>query len=61
MKELYSPRLFLAAAALSFGIAANAHAMPRGEHPGPGMGMPGHHAMMHDRAMNRLHAFKAPA
>ena len=28
MKELYSPRLFLAAAALSFGIAANAHAMP---------------------------------
>ena len=55
MKELYSPRLFLAAAALSFGLAANAQAMPRGEHPGPGMGMPGHHAMMHDRAMNRLH------
>jgi Spy/CpxP family protein refolding chaperone len=55
MKELYSPRLFLAAAALSFGLAANAQAMPRGEQPGPGMGMPGHHAMMHDRAMNRLH------
>ena len=55
MKELYSPRLFLAAAALSFGLAANAQAMPRGEQPGPGIGMPGHHAMMHDRAMNRLH------
>ena len=55
MKELYSPRLFLAAAALSFGLAANAHAMPRGEQPGPGIGMPGHHAMMHDRVMNRLH------
>ena len=26
MKELYSPRLFLAAAALSFGLAANAQA-----------------------------------
>mgnify|MGYP000031035859 CR=1 FL=1 len=50
MKELYSPRLFLAAAALSFGLAANAQAMPRGEQPGPGIGMPGHHAMMHDRA-----------
>nr|MBP8277433.1 hypothetical protein [Propionivibrio sp.] len=55
MKELYSPRLFLAAAALSFGLAANAQAMPRGEQPGPGIGMPGHHAMMHDRALNRLH------
>ena len=55
MKKPYSARLFLAAAALSFGLAASAQAMPRGEHPGPGMGMAGHHAMMQGRAMNRLH------
>ena len=55
MKKPYSARLFLAAAALSFGLAASAQAMPRGEHPGPGMGMPGHHAMVHGRAVNRLH------
>ncbi|MBP6708932.1 MAG: periplasmic heavy metal sensor [Candidatus Accumulibacter sp.] len=57
MKNSHSARLFLAAAALSLGLVAGAQAMPRGEHPGQGMGMgmPGHHAMIHGRAMARLH------
>ena len=55
MQKLYSPRILLAAAALSLGLAASSHAMPRGEHSGQGMGMPGHHAMVHGRAMTRLH------
>ncbi|MFB0936938.1 MAG: periplasmic heavy metal sensor [Propionivibrio sp.] len=55
MKQLLSPRILVAAAAFSLGLAANSYAMPRGEHPGPGMGMPGHYAIVHDRAMNRLH------
>lgn len=55
MKKLLSPRILVAAVALSLGLAANSYAMPRGEHPGPGMGMAGHHAMVHGRAMNRLH------
>lgn len=55
MKKMFSPRILVAALALSLGLAANSFAMPRGEHPGPGMGMPGHHAMVHGRAMNRLH------
>lgn len=37
--------------ALSLGLVASSYAMPRGEHPGPGMGMPGHHAMIHGRAV----------
>lgn len=55
MKKLYSPRILVTALAFSLGLAASSYAMPRGEHPGPGMGMPGHHAVMDDRAMNRLH------
>ncbi len=55
MKKLYSPRILVAAMALSLGLAASSYAMPRGEHRAPGMGMPGHHAMYPDRAMNRLH------
>ena len=55
MKKTFSPRLLVAALALSLGFAANSFAMPRGENPGPGMDMPGHHAMYHDRAMSRLH------
>ena len=55
MKKLYSPRILVATVALSLGLVASSYAMPRGEHPGPGMGMPGHHAMIHGRAMARLH------
>ena len=55
MKKLYSPRILVATVALSLGLVASSYAMPRGEHPGPGMGMPGHHAMVHGRAVNRLH------
>jgi len=55
MKKAFSPRLLVAALALTLGFAANSFAMPRGEHPGPGAGMPGHHAMYNDRAMVRLH------
>ena len=55
MKRLYSPRILVTALALSLGLAANSHAMPRGEYPGPGMGRPGHHSIVHGRAMNRLH------
>ncbi len=55
MKKLYSPRILVATVALSLGLVASSYAMPRGEHPGPGMGMPGHHAMIHGRAVNRLH------
>jgi len=59
MKKLITPRLLVAALTLSLGLAANSFAMPRGEYHGyqggPGMGMPGHHAMVHGRAMTRLH------
>lgn len=55
MKKTYTPRLIVAAIAFSMGLAVNAYAMPRGEHPGPGMGMSGHHEMYHGRAMTRLH------
>lgn len=55
MKKLLSPRLVVAALALSLGLAANTFAVPRGEPSGPGMGMPGHHAMLPGRAMTRLH------
>ena len=55
MKKLFSPRMLAATLALSLGLAANSFAMPRGEHPGLGMNMPGHHVMYHGRAMTRLH------
>jgi hypothetical protein len=55
MKKLISPHLLVAALTLSLGLAANSYAMPRGGHHGPDMGMPGQHAMYHDRAMSRLH------
>lgn len=59
MKKPITPRLLVAALTLSLGLAANSFAMPRGEyhghHGGPGMGMPGHHQMIHGRAMTRLH------
>ena len=55
MKNLTSPRILVAALALSLGLAANSFAMPRGEQPGPGMGMQGHHAKYHGQAMTRLH------
>ena len=55
MKKTYFPRILVAAMALSLGLVANSYSMPRGEHPGPGIGMPGHHAIVHGRAMSRLH------
>ena len=55
MRTQFSPRLLVTALALSLGLAANAYAMPRGGHPGPGTGMPGQHEMYHTRAMDRLH------
>lgn len=55
MKKLITPRLLVAALTLSLGLAANSYAMPRGDFHGHGMGMPGHHAMVPGRAMNRLH------
>lgn len=55
MKKLITPRLLVAALTLSLGLAASSYAMPRGDFHSQGMGMPGHHAMVHGRAMTRLH------
>lgn len=56
MNIRFSPRTLLSVLALSLGLVASTYAMPRGEHPGPGMSMHGgHHTMIHGRAMARLH------
>ncbi len=55
MKARFSPRLVIAALTLSLGLAAGGSALARGKDAGPEQGKPGHHLVMHERAMNRLH------
>ena len=55
MKTRFSPRLLIAALTLSLGLAAGGTALARGKDFTPDQGKPGHHLVMHERAMNRLH------
>ncbi|WP_153110455.1 Spy/CpxP family protein refolding chaperone [Propionivibrio limicola] len=60
MKQRFSPRLLVAALAMSLGLAANSFAGPRGgsggEAVGPGFDRPGHHQMfLGGKGMQRLH------
>ena len=55
MKTRISPRLLIAALTLSLGVAASGTALARGGNYGPMQGQPGHHMVMHERAMTRLH------
>lgn len=55
MKTRFSPRLLIAVLTLSLGLAAGGTALARGKDFGSEQGKPGHHLVMHERAMSRLY------